>query len=141
MRYPRPENYSNQRPRIYVRIGNAIEVFPIPDATYDTRIVYPQWPTPFSTATQTSDYDSKDQLLVVATIMETYLVLEEYQDAAVWYNKMLGMLMDAVKAEGDVDWEPQAEPINMYNMGEFSGTPWAEPGAVYEDPLYGYPDQ
>ena len=137
---PRPENYANNRPYIYVVIGQAIEVFPIPDATYSTRIVYHQWPTAFASSGQTSDFENKDQLLVVSTVMETYLALEEYQDASVWYNKMLGMLIDAVKAEGDVDWEPQAEPFGPIMGNTVSGTPWTEAGATPDDPLYGYPD-
>ena len=137
--FPRPENYVSARPRIYIRIGSGLDVFPIPDATYSSRIIYHQWPTPFTTSGQTSDFDTKDQLLVVATVMETYLALEEYADASIWFNKMLGMLNDAMKAEGDVDWEPQAEPINIYGPGSVSGTPWSEPGAVSDDPLYDYP--
>lgn len=139
-KFPRPENFSNQRPRIYVRIGNAIETFYIPDATYSLRIVYHQWPTPFSTAGQTSDFEYKDQLLYTMGVMETYLALEEYQDAAVWFSKVTGMLSDAIKQEGDADYEPQAEPINLRDIGVISGTPWSEPGGAVDDPLYGYPD-
>lgn len=137
---PRPENYSNQRPRIYTRLGNAIEVFYIPDATYTARIVYPQWPTALSSDASFSDFENKDQLLVFATVMETYLALEEYQDAAVWLPKVMGLLNDAKLAEGDIDWEPQAAPINIVDPGNVSGSPWTEAGSVPDDPLYGYPE-
>ena len=139
-RYPRPENFAEARPRIYSRIGQGIEVFPIPDATYDTRIIYHQWPTPFTSASQTSDFESKDELLIMTTIMETYLALEEYNDAAIYFNTMAGMLVDAVKAEGDIDWEPQGEPFDYGHLGSMSGTPWTEPGSSPDDPMYGYPD-
>lgn len=137
---PRPENFANQRPRIYTRVGNAIEVFYIPDATYSVRIVYPQWPTTLSTDGSFSDFENKDQLLVAATILETYLALEEYADANVWLPKVMGLLNDAVKAEGDVDWEPMAEPINTLGGGSMSGSPWTEAGGTPDDPLYGYPE-
>ena len=139
-RFPRPENFSTGRPRIYVRIGDNLEFFYIPDSAYTIKIIYPQWPTPFTTAGQVSDFSNKDQLLVVATVMETYLALEEYTDATAWFNKMLGMLNDAVRVEGDVDWEPQAEPIDLGMIGTISGAPWMEPGAMPDDPLYGYPN-
>lgn len=138
-KYPRPENFANYRPRMYMVIGEAIEVFPIPDATYSTRIVYHQWPTPFTASSQTSDFSNKDQLLVVMTVMETYLALEEYSDAAIWFNKAMGMLTDAMKAEGDVDWEPLAEPIDLRTPQSISGAPWIEPGSTMDDPMYGYP--
>jgi len=138
-KFPRPENYAYGRPRAYVRIGDSIDLFFIPDAVYATRIIYPQWPTPFTTANQVSDYENKDQLLIVTGIMETYLALEEYNDASVWMNKMMGMLNDAMKVEGDVDWSPQAEPIDLGTQGSMSGTPWSEPGATVDDPMYGYP--
>lgn len=139
-RFPRPENFAENRPRMYVRIGSGIEVFPIPDTTYSTRIIYHQWPTPFTSGSQTSDFENKDELIVISGIMETYLALEEYNDAAIYFNKMVGMLTDAVKAEGDVDWEPQGEPFDYGHMGSISGSPWTEPGASMDDPLYGYPD-
>ena len=139
-RFPLPTNYASGRPSIYYRVGNAVELFRIPDAVYSLRIVYPQWPTPFTTAGQLSDFDSKDQLLLTATVMETYLALEEYSDAAIWFNKLVGMLNDAVKAEGDVDWEPEAEPYNSGRDTVVSGTPWLEPGSMSGDPLYGYPE-
>ena len=136
---PRPENYTNQRPRLYTRLGNAIEVFYIPDATYSLRIVYPQWPTALSSDAQTSDFENKDQLLVAATILETYLALEEYADASIWLPKVMGLLTDAVKAEGDSDWEPMAEHINI-SMQESSGSPWTDPGGTPDDPMWGYPE-
>lgn len=139
-RFPRPENYSSGIPRIYTRVGNNLEFFYIPDAAYDIRIIYPQWPTPFTSSSQTSDFENKDELLIVMTVMETYLALEEYTDAAAWFNKGLGMLNDAVKVEGDIDWEPQAEPIDLGGIGSLSGTPWTEPGSTADDPLYMYPD-
>lgn len=139
-RFPRPENYAAIRPRIYIRVGNNVEVFPIPDAAYATKIVYHQWATPFTTANQVSDFQNKDQLLVNATILETYLALEEYQDVAAYMPKVQGLLKDAISVEGDVDWEPQAEPFNPMTIGSLSGTPWLEPGAVMDDPMYGYPD-
>ena len=112
-------------------------LYRIPNDAYTLNIKYPQWATDFSTGGQTSDYDNKDQVLVTAGVMETYLALEEYADVAIWYPKFLGQLRDAVRAEGDVDWEPQAEPYG--ELQEYSsGEPWIDPFAD-DSPLSGYP--
>ena len=134
--YPRPANYATGRPRIYMRYGDTLELFKIPDAAYTLYVRYPQWPVELTTGAQESSYKDKDQLLVTAGIMETYLALEEYADVAVWYPKFLGQLKDAVYAEGDVDWEPQAEPFGGAEYS--SGEPWIDPYGGSGDPLYGY---
>ena len=136
--YPRPENYATLRPSIYVRWGNFLELFRIPNDTYSLKIRYPQWAQDFSSGDQTSDFQDKDQLIITAGIMETYLALEEYADAQVYFQKMLGQLKDAVRAEGDVDWEPEAETMGAmrYTSGEY----WLDPYATADDPLGGYPE-
>jgi len=139
-RIPDPTTYSTGRPSIYIRYGNQIELFRIPDAVYSMTIRYPQFPTPFTTGSQTSDFENKDELLITAGVMETYLALEEYTDAAVWYQRTLGMLKDAVMSDSnDVDWEPDGEPFNSDQNVDI-GQPWISPAGSPEDPLYGYPD-
>ena len=135
--YPRPANYATSRPRIYVRWGSDLELFRIPNDAYTLYIRYSQWPTDFSTGAQTSDYTNKDQLLTTMGVFETYLALEEYTDAEIWFAKARGMIMDAVRAEGDVDWEPEAEP-HMARPGYESGEPWKDPYGDAYDPLFGY---
>ncbi len=136
--YPRPENFASLRPRIYVRWGNFLEFFRIPNATYNLKIRYPQCAQDCASADQESDFENKDQLIITAGIMETYLALEEYADAQVYLAKMLGQLKDAVKAEGDVDWEPEGEPMGAlkYTSGEY----WIDPYGTVDDPLGGYPE-
>lgn len=137
--YPRPENYTSGRPRIYARHGNFVEMFRIPNDAYTLWIRYPQWPLDLTGATQTSDYENKDQLLITVGVLETYLALEEYADARVWYERFLGQLRDAAHAEGDVDWEPEAEPHGA-RRDYRSGEPWIDPYGGVDDPLYGYPE-
>ena len=134
--FPYPTNYSTGRPQIYARWGSNLEFFRIPNAAYTLYIRYPQWATDFSTGDQTSDYENKDQLIMTAGILETYLALEEYKDAEVYYARFLGQLRDAARGEGDTDWEPEAEPFGtlMYRSGE----PWKDPFGTVDDPLYGY---
>ena len=135
-RYPRPANYSEGRPTIYVRWGMYVELFRIPNAAYDLSIRYSKWATDFSTGAQTSDYTDKDELITTAGVCETYLALEEYEDAKVWYGKTIGHLRNAVAVEGDIDWEPQAAPhgIPAYRSGSVYDDPYGGSG----DPLWGY---
>ena len=137
--YPRPENFSEGRPYIYIRYGNNVEMFRIPDAAYDLYIRYPQWATTLSSSSQVSDFENKDQLLVTSGILEGYLHFEEYTDAQTWYQRFLGQLSDAVHVEGDVDWEPDAEEFSRMPGGYRSGEPWLDPYASIGDPLHDYP--
>lgn len=138
-RIPRPENYAESRPRIYTRFGMNLDLFYIPDAVYTLHILYPQWPTPLTGDSQTSDFNDKDELIIATTVMETYLALEEYKDAAIWFQKVQGLLQDAKGVEGDLDWEPEAEAFDPGGrIGH--GEPWLMPGADPGDPLYDYPE-
>ena len=138
-RYPRPENYSSNIPSLYVRQGNNIELFRIPDAVYTLVIRYSKWPTPFTTGSQVSDFDDKDELIITAGVLETYLALEEYADAAVWTQRFIGKMKDEVESEADTDWEPQAEFFETRRMPPPS-SPWLTPSGYAGDPLYGYED-
>lgn len=134
-RFPRPENYSEARPELYIRDGNNLEFFRIPDDAYTLYIRYPQWPTDLTTGS-TSTFENKDQLLITAGVFETYMALEEYVDAKIWYERMLGQLRDAIRAEGDVDWEPMADGFG--EPGYRSASPWTDPFGQVGDPLHGY---
>lgn len=134
--YPRPENFSTGRPSIYVRDGTNLEFFKIPDDTYTLHIRYAQWATDFSTGTQESDFKDKDQLILVAGILETYIALEEYSDAGVFLARFKGLIKEIINAEGDSDWEPESQPHAPESYS--SGEPWLDPFGVTADPLYGY---
>lgn len=137
---PRPENYVAQRPEMYIRWGNEIELFRIPDTAYNLSIRYPQWAPDLTSASQTSVFERKDQLLITVGVLEGYLHFQEYEDAKIWYQRFLGQLTDAVHAEGDVDWEPQASEFMPSPGGYRSGEPWLDPYAGVGDALYNYPE-
>lgn len=137
-RFPQPTNYSTGRPSIYIQFGSTLELFRIPDAAYSLYIRYPRWPVELSTASSTTEYEYKDQLLITAAILEGYLHFEEYNDVAVWTQLFLGRMSDAIKAEGDMDWEPQAAEFSNGRGGYSSGEPWIDPYGTPSDPLSGY---
>ena len=129
-RYPYPANFTTDRPHLYIRWGNDIELFHIPDDAYSLYIRYPQWATDLTLSSTASDYENKDDLLIAMAILEGYLHFEEYTDADTWFARAMKLLSDAVKAEGDMDWEPQAEVMGSrggYTVGE----PWLDPYAGY----------
>lgn len=135
-KFPRPENLTSNRPDVYCRWGNNVEMVRIPNAVYTLHIWYPQWPATLSTDSSTSDFDNKDELLITLTVMETYLALEEYADAATWASRAKGQLIDAINVQGDMDWEPTADPFRV-GSEIINGTPWLDPSGVAGDPLYG----
>lgn len=136
--YARPENFAEGRPSIYTRWGNNLILFKIPDAVYSLYIRYGQYAQNLTSDGQYHDFgEDKDQLVLTAGVLETYLALEEYTDAKVWFELFMGRLTDAVKADGDEDWEPEAEPHGG-GPGYQSGEPWIDP--FVGGPLQGYPD-
>jgi hypothetical protein len=136
-KFPRPENYSEGRPSYYLRYGEYLELFRIPDDVYTVSIRYSKWPTVLSNDSQVSDFTGKDELLIAAGVLETYLALEEYTDAATWMQKFMGLLRDSVLDESEPDWGPVAETFGK-NAVPIIGEPWASPEGYVDDPLYGY---
>jgi len=133
---PDPTQFTTDRPSIYIRYGNNLELFRIPNDAYTLHIRYPQWPTAFSTSSQTSDFDEKDDLVLVAGVLETMLALQETKLAAYWEGKFETSLLECIRAIGDIDWEPKGEPFGVGTMTT-SGSPWTDPFADEGDPLYG----
>lgn len=138
-KFPRPENFSEGRPTLYIRWGMNLELFRIPDAAYSLYFRYPQWASDLSSGSSTSDYQYKDQLLISAAILEGYLHFAEYEDAKAWLSLFIGRLSDAIKVEGDTDWEPSAQEFSLNRGGYISGQPWLDPYAGSDSPLSGYP--
>lgn len=136
--FPRPENFSTGRPSMYVRYQREVELFKIPNDAYTLETRYSTWATALANDATVSDFLHKDQLLITSAVLETYMALEEYADAKVWFQRFLGQLSDAVKVEGLVDWEPQADSSGL-GVIPMSGAPWVDPYGDPSDPLYGFP--
>jgi hypothetical protein len=136
---PRPENYTTGRPSVYTRWQNNLILYRIPDAVYTLEIKYGVFPTNLTSDSQLHDFgEDKDELLVTAGVLETYLALQEYGEAKNWYELFIGQLEDAVKSEDESDWEPDGESYSK--PGYSSGSPWSDPFGASSDPLYSYPE-
>lgn len=139
-KFPNPSIFTTGRPSIYVRYGNNLEFFRIPDSAYSLYIRYPQWAQDLSSDGQTSDFEDKDQLIITAGILEGYLHFEEYEDAKIWASQYAYQLQEAIKISGDMDWKPSPENFSNGRGGYISGEPWIDPFGTSEDPLSGYAD-
>jgi hypothetical protein len=137
-KFPLVTTYSDGRPSLYIRWGNNLELFRRPDAVYTLYIRYPQWAPDLVSGGSDTVFENKDQLLICGGILEGYLHFAEYEQATQWLQKFLGLLVDGVRAEGDIDWEPQAQAMSTEPGGYSSGEPWLDPYATTLDPLYGY---
>lgn len=149
--FPRPENFTVQRPVIYSWYGNSLELFRIPDAVYPLWIRYSQWAQDLIADGQYSDFQNKDELLIAAGVLETYLALEEYTDAKIWEGRYLSLLAAAKATDNEeVNWAPEAEPTTTGNA-PVTGNPYQNTNGYTEgvtsinasfgdpgDPLYGY---
>lgn len=138
IKFPQPTNYATGRPDIYIRYGNNLEFFRIPNDAYTLYIRYPRWAADLDSASQTSDFEYKDQLIISAGILEGYLHFEEYNDVTIWAQRFTGQLSDAIKTQGDMDWVPTSEPFASGQGGAISGEPWIDP--YIGGALQGYPD-
>jgi hypothetical protein len=137
--YPRPENFTTQRPTLYTWFGTSLELFRIPDDVYTMNIRYSQWPQELTSDAQVSDYEDIDEVLIAGGVLETYLALEEYTDAKIWEGRFLSLLGAAKATDGDeVNWSPEAEPMGSAMNTPQSGKPWIDPMGDPNDPLYGY---
>lgn len=137
-RYPYPEKFSTGRPSIYIRHGNYLEFFKIPDDAYTLYIRYCVKPTEITLSTTSADFNDRDKLIVTAGVYEFYKALQEYKDVEVWKGILDDELAKEVKLCGDVDWEPKRREF-MDDSYYTSGEPWLDPFAGAGDPLYGYP--
>jgi len=133
---PRFENYTTDRPSMYIRKGTTLYMFRVPNDAYDLIIMYNQWASDLSTDSSTSDFDNKDDIIIATTVFETYLALQEHQSAADWRKIALEKLQNITKAEDDLaDADLAFLPFQDTPSYSGIGTPWTSP---WNDSLYGY---
>jgi len=126
-RIPMPEYWSRDRPQDYIIWGNNIEIWPLPNATYTLRVRWSKWPTDLSAATDTSQFNQKDEILIELALVYAYNSLGKEEDAAK-HNAALGRLMlEAQQKDNthpDLNITSSAGDIQVQG---FSGTPWLDP--------------
>lgn len=97
---PYPEKYSTGRPSIAARWAHKLEWWKIPDKSYSIETRISKWPTAFlSSSDVVSDFDEKDDALIMLTVSWGYMRLRNMKDANFYWKVYSGMLNDIVGEE------------------------------------------
>ena len=124
--YPYPEGKSQNKPTSYVRLGNALQLFPVPDDTYDIHTIRATFDSRATGDDSYSTFENKDDLLILGTQVEFYNFMQEYDDAKnverEWKNKLKEILKYIVHP---TDWDPEGRAFNsgVLSPGDF----WTNP--------------
>ena len=127
-RFPRVQETSRDAPRLYTLFDDDnIELFPIPDASYEVRLRWERWPTVFSALTQVSDFDHLDDVLIALATSWANLTLGQMEQSTVYFTIFRSMM-----AEIHVD----AQRDSLKNIvPEFEVGGGAAPGNYWLDPF------
>lgn len=97
---PYPEKYSTGRPSIAARWAHKLEFWKVPDAAYTLEVRRSSWPTAFTAVSDVvSDFDEKDDALIMLTVSWGYMRLRNMKDANFYWKVYSGMLNDIVGEE------------------------------------------
>jgi len=124
---PYPDAESTRRPVFYVDFAESVELFPIPDAAYDIHTRRSDYDARASADGDTSTFQNKDDVIVIATVVEAYNFLQEFKDAARWDVVFKNKLIDAVK--------PHLHPSDREPEGRAFNSAVITPGDFWLDPL------
>lgn len=123
-----PENLSTGHPIWYVPYGNAMDLYPIPDASYVMYMKCTIWPTTIVATTDSISYDSdKDDLLVYGMTEALFQLLQMHEDSAVYNAQFQTALKDAINVDGKYpDWNPVGRGFG-FTQSRYVGDPWKDP--------------
>ena len=138
--YPKPDVYMTGRPNVYVPFENTgtFELFPIPDKIYTTRLRGSFYPTPLSTASQTSDFTYLDDVLIAFATMYGYQWLQEMNDSKFWKSIGNDELKAQIGAEVSKfpDWVQVKEGFSVGSANGYIGEYYANPFVVSDPNSY-----
>lgn len=127
---PSPEALSETRPVYYTDIGYTFDVFPIPDAEYDMRRVYSQYPADLVNDTDTSSFLRKDKLVIALATVLCAMDLDEDELVNKWWVIYSKLFEAALAAEPKKeDWTPIMVGFGSSGRG-VTGEYWKVP--LYE---------
>lgn len=98
---PDPGRYRTDRPQFYVRWGNLIELWPVPNAVYTIDLRYTFWPADLSADADLSQLKHKDDLLIIGACNWIANSLGRMEDAVRFWRVYVKLLEDAVSEEND----------------------------------------
>jgi hypothetical protein len=102
---PMPDNNAPGRPSHYTKYKERIELWKVPDQAYTMELRHSNWPTTLSADTQTSDFDNKDDILILlATVIAWTSLGKEDRAMAFWkvyaHSVNLAIGEDIVRPDG-----------------------------------------
>lgn len=129
MLIPSPEALSKTQPVYYTDIGYTFDVYPIPDAAYNMRRVYSQYPADLALNADLSTFLRKDKLVIALTTVLCSMDLDEDEMVNKWWVIYKELYKDAIAAEPkNDDWIPV--------MVGFGGSGRGATGEYWKVPLY-----
>lgn len=112
---PYPESDTTGVPNIYVPYGDNFDLSPIPDAAYTIKCRAVIAPTTITDSASLIDYTpDKDDLVVAGMSYRGLMLLQMFEDAAVWKAEYKVLLKEAILADENLhlDWSPKGEGFN-----------------------------
>jgi len=123
---PYPTALSTGQPLHYVLYEKKIELYPIPDITYSAQARVSLWPTDLALDASLSDFEQKDDLIIMlATVLAFNSLGDKDKAATCWqiFQTMLSEAMGEDMEEPDLD----VLPGPAVTTGGPGGQPWTNP--------------
>ena len=126
---PEPEYFARDIPTHYTIWSNQAEIWPVPREAFAYAIRWTRWPTAFSdsTPTATSEYRSKDELLIALALGTAFDSLGKVQDADRKYKLAGTLFLECLRMDStrpDLEMAPAKE---VFPPNVLSPDYWRDP--------------
>jgi len=132
--WPASSEFSNSKPVWYMDFNKTVTLYPEPSAADDIHTRISKWPTRATGDSTKSDFEDKDDLLVIGVTVEAFKTIQEFKDASRWDIDFRSKFKEAVQPFiHPKDWEPEGRAFgsDLVNVGDFwkqplqFGNPWS----------------
>lgn len=123
---PDPDWHTTGRPSIYTSYGHVVEVWRVPDNTYQCKLRYKAYPTAFTaSSTQVSDFESMDDILIALATSWAFRSLGEAEKASYWAGVASKGMQLAKNADlFTTDYEPSGNMDVNLTASDYWLNPW-----------------
>lgn len=124
---PEPEYLATGIPSIYTVWAEKFELWKVTEAAYNYELRCTKWPTALAAGATPSDFNRKDDLLILLGTSWIFGSLGEYNRMRSFY----GMYAERMKiASHEDDYKPDQDIVSPAGRAEYDvilGRPWADP--------------
>lgn len=128
MRVPYPEDETTNKPMWYIRHGDNLDFFPIPDDAYTIYIRCYLWPTKITATTTAVFYQpDRDDIVEAYMVCKGFEHYQMYEDSNYWKAGFKEQLKEAILSD---DFAPDYDPMGRgfsASAGMSVGDPWNDP--------------